>query len=116
MRQERTQRERRFRLRWRENLAIGVGVGLAIGGGLGVLLGVIAFEPGSRGMWGSIVAGVLFGVVLGAFEAGMASLESPQPGREPAQAERPVRDVSELTETERDVPSRDVGTDPEAED
>jgi hypothetical protein len=51
-------------------------------------------------MWAAVVAGVIFGVVLGAFEGGMATLESPEPGREPSQTARPVRDMPDLTRSE----------------
>jgi hypothetical protein len=93
-------RERRFRLRLRRNVMLGVVLGLVFGSGIGALLGVWAFAPGSRGMWASIVGGTIFGFILGAFEGGMSALESPQPGREPSQVEHPLRDVSDLTQRE----------------
>ena len=104
MAQVRRERERRFRVRWRRNLMLGVVVGAFIGSALGLALGLLAFEPGSTGMWASIVAGLIFGLLLGAFEGGMSSLESPQPGREPLEADHAVRDVEGLTDVERENP------------
>lgn len=100
MTQTTKQRERRFRLRWRRNVMLGIVLGLVFGCGIGALAGVWVFAPGSGGMWASIVAGTIFGFVLGAFEGGMSALESPQPGREPFQVEHPVRDASDLTQKE----------------
>lgn len=85
-------------------MALGVLLGAVLGSAIGLGLGIWAFEPGSRGMWASIVAGVIFGFALGAFAGGMSSLESPQPGREPLQADHPVRDVAGLTATEGEGP------------
>ncbi len=96
MRPTTKQRERRFRLRWRPNVVLGVVLGLVFGSGVGAV--VWAFEPGSRGMWASIVTGTILGFVLGAFEGGMSAFESPQPGQEPFQIEYSVCDVSDLTQ------------------
>lgn len=101
-------RERRFGLRGRGNLALGIGIGAVLGAGIGIALGAWAFGWGSGGMWTAMLAGVLFGVLLGAFEGGMSSLESPAPGSEPLESEHPVRDVPELTDTERPKPRTDV--------
>jgi hypothetical protein len=97
----RTSRERRFRLRGRRSLAFGIAAGVVLGGGAGLLLGLVAFRAGGPGMWAAVVAGVIFGFALGAFEGGMATLESPEPGREPSEISRPVRDVPELTGSEK---------------
>jgi hypothetical protein len=63
-------------------VAIGFVVGPLAGALLGFVLGSIVFDAGSRGMWGAIVAGVIFGA-LGAFWAGMSALGPPAPEDDP---------------------------------
>jgi hypothetical protein len=86
--------------RIRDGLLRGVLIGAIAGALLGLILGAIAF-----GSVGAISAAVVAGVVgvggLGAFWGVLAGLESPDPGHEPAQVERPL-DVSELTSEEHD--------------
>lgn len=64
-------------------IAIGVVVGPAAGMVLGLLVGLIAFEAGSRGMWASLIAGALFGVLLGGFWGGLSGLGPPAPRDDP---------------------------------
>jgi hypothetical protein len=76
-------------------IALGFVVGPAAGALLGLLVGVVAFEPGSRGMWASIVAGLVFGA-LGGFWGGLSSLgppseqDDPLPREDDAASERRV--------------------------
>ncbi len=58
-------------------IALGSIVGVLIGAALGVGAGMIFFEAGARGMWGSVVAGAVFGALLGAFWGGMTGLGPP---------------------------------------
>ena len=68
-------------------VAVGFVVGPIAGALLGLLVGVIFFEPGSAGMWGAVVAGVIFGA-LGGFWGAMASLGPPAPEDDPLRRER----------------------------
>jgi hypothetical protein len=97
--------EERFTVRLRRGLIAGFVIGGLLGGGLGLLIGMIAFRPGSAAMWALLIGGVLAGALLGGFEGGLARLESPEPGREPSQVEHPLRDVHELTSEEGDPPA-----------
>jgi hypothetical protein len=63
------------------HLWLGAVAGIVAGALVGWLIGSIAFE-GSRAMWGSVVAGAIFIGGVGAFIAGISSLEPPRPGRE----------------------------------
>jgi hypothetical protein len=77
--------------------AIGLIAGLLIGASAGILnfdaLGAVA----ACGL-----AGAIAGLAIGAFTGGMSSLESPAPGNEPSETDRPLRDVPELTSEEGD--------------
>jgi hypothetical protein len=97
-------KEERFTGRLWRGLTAGFAIGGLLGGGLGALIGVIAFEPGSAAMWALLIGGFVAGALLGGFEGGLSRLESPEPGREPTQVEHPVRDVHELTSEEGDPP------------
>ena len=62
-------------------LWLGAVAGIVAGALVGWLIGSIAFE-GARATWGSVVAGAIFIGGVGAFIAGISSLEPPRPGRE----------------------------------
>ena len=63
------------------HLWLGAVVGIVAGALIGWLIGSIAFE-GARAVWGSVVAGAIFGGGVGAFIGGISSLEPPRPDRE----------------------------------
>ena len=63
-------------------MGIGLVVGPLIGAAVGFALGSIIFEIGTPGMWGVVVAGVVFGA-LGGFWAGMSALGPPAPVDDP---------------------------------
>jgi hypothetical protein len=63
-------------------VGIGFVVGPLIGAAVGFALGAIIFKVGTAGMWGAIVAGVIFGT-LGGFWAGMSALGPPAPVDDP---------------------------------
>jgi hypothetical protein len=77
----------------------GVVIGAVAGLLVGAILGAIVFKGP-----GAIMAAALAGAIglggLGAFWGVLAKLESPDPGREPGDTDRPVADVSELTREE----------------
>jgi hypothetical protein len=104
MRRRETRAEGRFRGRWRRGIAVGAFVGLAAGTVAGLLIGVIAFEPGGTGFWMAAVGAAIFGLGVGAFVGGLSRLESPQPGREPSEVDRPIRDEPALTKEEHPSP------------
>jgi hypothetical protein len=86
----------RIRRGWLKGALVGALVGAAIG----LVLGAIVF--GSAGaIVGAVVAGAVGLGGLGAFWGVLSGLETPDPGNEPSQAERPLS-VSELTSEEHD--------------
>jgi hypothetical protein len=92
--------------RIRGGLLKGLVIGAIAGGLLGAILGAIVFQGP-----GAILAAALAGAIgfggLGAFWGVLGGLESPDPGREPGDTERPVADVPELTREERGRPTSD---------
>jgi hypothetical protein len=64
-------------------------LGPLVGGLLGLLVGVIAFAPWTRGMWASVVAGSIFGA-LGGFWGGLSSLGPPSEVDDPLPREDAV--------------------------
>jgi gas vesicle protein len=80
-------------------------VGLLLGGVAGSIVGLVlefAFDHGGTEFAIAWVAWVLFGSGIGTLVGGYSSLESPQPGNEPSEVERPIRDRPDLTVTEHD--------------
>ena len=61
---------------------IGLVVGPLAGALLGLVIGSIAFGMGSRGMWASLVAGGIFGL-LGGFVGGVSALGPPEVENDP---------------------------------
>jgi hypothetical protein len=80
---------------------IGGVVGLALGG----VLGLILFERAGA-IWTSALAGGLFGCIVGMLILGYSSLESPDPGKEPSDTDRPIVDRPEAVREEQEHPSR----------
>jgi hypothetical protein len=94
--------------RIRGGLLKGLVIGAIAGILLGVLLGSIVFN-GAGAIMGAALAGAIGLGGLGAFWGVLDGLESPVPGREPGDTDRPVVDVPELTREEhgRQVPPPD---------
>lgn len=88
------------RLRARLGVAFIVGplVGLAVGG----VVAAIVFGGWGRGAFMTLVGGAIAGTLLALLWGGYSSLESPDPGREPSDTQRPVADRPELTREEHD--------------
>jgi hypothetical protein len=81
-----------------------------VGGiGVGILLGMV-FANGGIGFWMFVVAPAIFLGGVGAFTAGIASLESPQPGNEPSQTDAPMRNQRATVEERNDPISRSRGS------
>jgi hypothetical protein len=81
-------------------LVIGPLAGLAIGG----VIAAIVFGTWGRGAFMTLIGGAVAGTLLALLWGGYSSLESPDPGREPSDTQRPVADRPELTREERDDP------------
>jgi hypothetical protein len=93
-----------FRSRWRSGIVLGGAIGLAVGVGAGAL--VAWYVGAGTSAWMALVACVVAGIGIGMFVGGLSRLESPQPGREPSQVERPVLDEPRLTKTEQEPGGR----------
>ena len=85
--------------RIQSRLLKGLLIGGVAGAVIGLIIGLIVFQR-----LGAIAAAALAGAIglggLGAFWGVLAGLESPDPGHEPAEVERPL-EVPELTSEER---------------
>jgi amino acid transporter len=94
-------RQHRFLTRWTTRVIVGAVIGAAVGAGLGVLAGLAIFHSGSPAVWGTAVAGLVFGFLFAVVLAGMSALGSPPPGREPEERGRRDPDVGGFTRDER---------------
>lgn len=72
--------------------------GLAIG----AVIAAIVFGAWGRGAFMTLVGGAIAGTLLALLWGGYSSLESPDPGREPSDTQRPVADRPEPTREEHD--------------
>ena len=82
------------------SLLIGPLVGLVIG----AIIAAVAFESWGTGSVMVMVGTAIAGTMLALLWGGYSSLESPDPGREPSDTERPVADRSELVREESEEP------------
>jgi hypothetical protein len=78
--------------------------GALVGLAIGAVLGVMFFERVGA-IWTAALAGGLFGFVVGLLILGYSSLESPNPGEEPSDTNRPIADRPEAVREEREHPS-----------
>jgi hypothetical protein len=101
----RTQREtpeqQRIRTRLGRRLLLGGAIGLACGLVVGALVGIWWFDR-TGAVVTSGIAGAIFGMAVGMLVAGYSALESPDPGKEPSDTERPIADRTEPTREEHD--------------
>ena len=90
------------RLRRRLGVALVVGplAGLAIGG----VIAAVAFGTWGRGAFMVLIGGAVAGTLLALLLGGYSSLESPDPGQEPSDTQRPIADRPALTREEGDDP------------
>jgi hypothetical protein len=89
---------------WRR-LLVGAVIGFVVCGLVGLVIGLVAYRPGSIAMWVAFLGAGFFGGVVGAIAGGMSSLESPDPGSEPSQFSEPVTEPGGLTRPETDQQS-----------
>ena len=68
---------------------------------VGVLVGLLFFDR-SAAILASLLASAVFGLGVGMLVAGYSALESPDPGKEPSDTERPILDRPEATREEHD--------------
>jgi hypothetical protein len=78
-------------------------IGASLGAIVGLVVGAIVFRNVGPIVMSVLVGGIGLGV-LGAFWGILSKLESPDPGQEPTQVDRPLT-VSELTAEERNRPA-----------
>ena len=98
MPQRRTLQER-FEPRLKGRLFAGTVIGVLVGGALGLVVGILVFDRTGAviaATLGGVIAGLLYGALVGSY----SSLESPDPGREPSDTERPIADRSALVREE----------------
>jgi hypothetical protein len=86
-----TRDRQRFAQRGRHGILTGLLVGGLLGAVIGGVIGAIGFHAGSAAMWGAALGGCIFGAGVGAFAGGLSRLDSPPPGREPAEPGDPLR-------------------------
>lgn len=96
-----TTRSERMRHRLGGRLLLGAAIGALVGALIGLATGLITSAPGRLGFWLSLLACTIFATMVGTLIGGYASLESPEPGQEPSDTERPVADRPGLTREER---------------
>jgi hypothetical protein len=102
-----------FRRRLGRGIVTGLGAGIVGGAALGIVAGLICCNPPGRAFWMAVVAFVIAGVGVGTFVGGLSRLESPDPGSEPSDVTRPIKDEPALTKEEGSV-SPDAQEDPRA--
>ena len=105
-----TRQQLRIRLRISGRLLLGASVGLLVGASLGAGGGLIFSSVGRPAFWGAVVGGCIFGVGIGMLVLGFSALESPDPGEEPSDTVRPVKDRAELTREEDPGPTASAET------
>jgi hypothetical protein len=82
---------RRFAARERHGILTGLLVGGLLGAVIGGVIGAIGWHAGSTAMWAATLGGCIFGAGVGTFAGGLSRLDSPPPGREPAEPGDPLR-------------------------
>ena len=95
----------RMRKRLGARLPLGGLLGVIAGAVVGTLIGLLFFDR-SAAILTSILASGVFGLGVGMLVAGYSSLESPDPGAEPSDTERPIGDRPEIVREEHpDTPT-----------
>jgi hypothetical protein len=97
------QRQERIGSRLGSRLGIALLVGPVIGVVIGLAIGFVFFEPMGRGFTMTIVGTTIAATMLSLLWAGYSSLESPDPGNEPSDTERPLADRTDAVREERDT-------------
>jgi hypothetical protein len=96
---DRRRGDERHARRLTKRVVLGAVLGGVVGAAIGVGAASLTFESaGPIAACG--IAGAIAGAMFGTFTGGMTALESPDPGREPTEVDRPIVDVPELTDVE----------------
>ncbi|MBC8090870.1 MAG: hypothetical protein H7Y15_02810 [Pseudonocardia sp.] len=95
---------RRIGSRLRRRLTIAVLAGPLIGLAIGAVVATVVFDAWGRGATMVVLGAVVASTLLALLWAGYSSLESPDPGHEPSDTERPIADRPELTREEKTDP------------
>jgi hypothetical protein len=82
-------------------LLLGLALGALAGAVIGAIAGATLGSGGATKFWTFFIAAFVACSALGTLIGSYSSLESPQPGQEPTDTERPVRDADGLTTEER---------------
>lgn len=90
----------RIGARLRRRIVTAVIVGPLVGLAVGAAIAAAAFESRERGSVMVLIAAVVAGTLLALLWAGYSSLESPDPGHEPSDTERPIADREGLVREE----------------
>jgi hypothetical protein len=98
----RTPGEERFGKRLGRNLFRGAAIGIVVGIVVGSVVGALVADGAGPRFWMALVSCAIFAGAIGILVGGYGSLESPRPGSEPTDTERPVHDRPELTRDEAD--------------
>lgn len=97
------ERQERMGARLGNRLGIALLVGPVIGVVIGLAVGFAFFEPMGRGFTMTIVGTTIAVTMLSLLWAGYSSLESPDPGNEPSDTERPLADRTDAVREERET-------------
>ena len=89
-----TPRQRRLHGRVGKRLLLGALIGTVVGATIGAVVGAIWFQRAGA-IVTSALAGAIFGVGVAMLISGYSSLESPDPGKEPSDTQRPIADRPE---------------------
>ncbi|HJR97910.1 MAG TPA: hypothetical protein VJ979_08405 [Actinomycetota bacterium] len=86
--------------RIRRRLGVSLLVGPLFGLAVGALIAALAFDTWGTGSIMVLIGAAIGGTMLALLWGGYSSLESPDPGHEPSDTERPIADRSELVREE----------------
>jgi len=94
------QASRRIGSRIRRRLGVSLLIGPLLGLAIGALIASLAFDTWGTGSIMVLIGTMIAGTMLALLWGGYSSLESPDPGQEPSDTERPIADRSELIREE----------------
>ncbi len=97
---------RRIGDRLRRRMASALFVAPLVGLAIGAVISTVVFDSWGRGSLMVLLAAVVASMLLGLLWAGYSSLESPDPGREPSDTDRPLADREDLVREESGDPLR----------
>jgi hypothetical protein len=95
---------RRIGDRLRRRIASALVVAPLVGLAIGAVISAVVFDSWGRGSVMVLLAAIVASMLLGLLWAGYSSLESPDPGHEPSDTERPLTDRGDLVREESGDP------------